>query len=220
MGPRTEIVDLDGTDARSRVPGRTRAPGGRRGRPVAVRPARPPFPRGLPAPRSRRTRRSIRTAEWILGGGWSMDVFPGGVPTKDLLDAVVPDRIVFLPNRDGHSTWVNSRAFELAGVTRETPDPADGRIERDADGEPSGTLHEGAVGPRRPAGTPTDGRRDLRGAAPGPAVSAFAGDHRLAGRDRVQRLLDGQLHRVPPCRRQRRSHRPCRGGALVGSRPR
>ncbi len=81
---------------------------------------------------------------WILGGGWSMDVFPGGVPTKDLLDAVVPDRIVFLPNRDGHSTWVNSRALELAGVTRETPDPADGRIERDADGEPSGTLHEGA----------------------------------------------------------------------------
>ena len=46
--------------------------------------------------------------EWILGGGWSMDVFPGGTPPKDLLDAIVPDRIVFLPNRDGHSTWVNS----------------------------------------------------------------------------------------------------------------
>ena len=69
--------------------------------------------------------------EWILGGGWSMDVFPGGIPTKDLLDAVVPDRIVFLPNRDGHSTWVNSRALEMAGVTADTPDPADGRIERD-----------------------------------------------------------------------------------------
>ena len=83
--------------------------------------------------------------EWILGGGWSMDVFPGGTPRKELLDAQVPDRCVYLPNRDGHSTWVNSKALELAGVTRDTPDPADGRIERGEDGEPSGTLHEGAA---------------------------------------------------------------------------
>ena len=83
--------------------------------------------------------------EWILGGGWSMDVFPGGTPTRDLLDAVAPDRIVFLPNRDGHSTWVNSRALEIAGVSATTLDPADGRIERDESGEPSGTLHEGAA---------------------------------------------------------------------------
>ena len=82
---------------------------------------------------------------WILGGGWSMDVFPGGAPTKELLDAVVPDRIVFLPNRDGHSGWVNSRALEVAGITRDTPDPADGRIERDENGDPTGTLHEGAM---------------------------------------------------------------------------
>jgi predicted amidohydrolase YtcJ len=52
---------------------------------------------------------------------------------------------VFLDNADGHSAWVNSRALELAGVTRETPDPPDGRIERDADGEPQGCLHEGAA---------------------------------------------------------------------------
>jgi predicted amidohydrolase YtcJ len=83
--------------------------------------------------------------EWILGGGWSMDVFPGGTPTKDLLDAVAPDRIVYLPNRDGHSAWVNSRALGVAGITRDTPDPADGRIERDDAGEPSGALHEGAA---------------------------------------------------------------------------
>jgi len=81
---------------------------------------------------------------WILGGGWSMDVFPGGTPTKDLLDEIVPDRPVFLPNRDGHGAWVNSRALELAGITRDTPDPRDGRIERDELGEPTGTLHEGA----------------------------------------------------------------------------
>lgn len=82
--------------------------------------------------------------EWILGGGWSMDVFPGGTPTKDLLDDIVPDRPVFLPNRDGHGAWVNSEALKRAGITRDTPDPRDGRIERDELGEPSGTLHEGA----------------------------------------------------------------------------
>jgi hypothetical protein len=83
--------------------------------------------------------------EWILGGGWSMDVFPGGTPTREALDAVVPDRPAFLPNRDGHSTWVNSAALRIAGVTRDTPDPVDGRIERDATGEPTGSLHEGAM---------------------------------------------------------------------------
>jgi len=83
-------------------------------------------------------------ADWILGGGWAMDAFPGGTPTKELLDDVVPDRPVYLPNRDGHSGWVNSVALKLAGITRDTPDPADGRIERDAQGEPQGTLHEGA----------------------------------------------------------------------------
>lgn len=82
---------------------------------------------------------------WIRGGGWSMDDFPGGTPRKEDLDRIVPDRPVVLPNRDGHSVWVNSRALELGGVTAETPDPPDGRIERDPDGSPTGTLHEGAA---------------------------------------------------------------------------
>jgi predicted amidohydrolase YtcJ len=84
-------------------------------------------------------------AEWILGGGWAMPAFPGGTPLAADLDAVVPDRPVFLPNRDHHGAWVNSRALEIAGVTRETPDPPDGRLERDRDGHPSGTLHEDAT---------------------------------------------------------------------------
>jgi len=84
-------------------------------------------------------------ASWILGGGWSVDVFPGGNPRAETLDAVVSDRPAFLPNRDGHGAWVNSRALELAGITRDTPDPYDGRIERDADGTPTGSLHEGAM---------------------------------------------------------------------------
>lgn len=83
--------------------------------------------------------------EWILGAGWSMDAFPGGTPTRQALDAVVSDRPVFLENRDHHSAWTNSRGLELAGVTADTQDPADGRIEREADGGPSGTLHEGAM---------------------------------------------------------------------------
>jgi predicted amidohydrolase YtcJ len=84
-------------------------------------------------------------AEWITGGGWGMDVFPGGVPSKEDLDQVVPDRPVFLSNRDHHGAWVNSRALALAGIDATTPDPADGRIERTAAGEPQGTLHEGAM---------------------------------------------------------------------------
>src|SRR5205823_14197192 len=83
--------------------------------------------------------------KWITGGGWSMDAFPGGVPTRDLLDAVVADRPVYLPNRDGHGAWVNTMALRRAGITSSTPDPADGRIERDADGEPAGMLQEGAA---------------------------------------------------------------------------
>lgn len=83
--------------------------------------------------------------EWILGGGWQMSAFPGGTPTARALDAVVADRPAFFPNRDGHGAWVNSAALRAAGIDRDTPDPADGRIERDADGHPSGTLHEGAM---------------------------------------------------------------------------
>src|SRR3990172_2428006 len=82
---------------------------------------------------------------WIVGGGWAMGAFPGGTPDRGLLDAVVPDRPVCLDNRDGHGVWVNGRARGLAGIARPTPAPVDGRIERDADGQPQGTLHEGAT---------------------------------------------------------------------------
>jgi predicted amidohydrolase YtcJ len=84
-------------------------------------------------------------AEWITGGGWSLDDFPGGTPRAEDLDRVIADRPAFLPNRDGHGAWVNTLALERAGITAETPDPPDGRIERNPDGSPSGTLHEGAA---------------------------------------------------------------------------
>jgi predicted amidohydrolase YtcJ len=81
---------------------------------------------------------------WVIGSGWAMPAFPGGTPTAADLDSVVPDRPAYLPNRDGHGSWVNSRALEIAGIDRHTPDPSDGRVERDADGHPTGALHEGA----------------------------------------------------------------------------
>ncbi|MER6100551.1 amidohydrolase [Streptomyces sp. NPDC001728] len=96
---------------------------------------------------------------WITGGGWSMESFEGGLPTRQLLDAVVSDRPVLLSNRDHHGAWANTRALELAGITADTPDPADGRIEREADGTPSGMLQEGAtalVSRLVPRGTPKE----------------------------------------------------------------
>ncbi|RNM14025.1 amidohydrolase [Nocardioides pocheonensis] len=82
---------------------------------------------------------------WIRGGGWAMAAFPGGVPSARALDAVVPDRPVALVNRDHHGMWVNTRALEVAGIHAGTPDPPDGRFERDEAGNPTGMLHEGAM---------------------------------------------------------------------------
>ena len=83
--------------------------------------------------------------EWVIGSGWSMADFENGTPLREDLDAIVPDRPAFFPNRDGHSAWVNTKALELAGIDRDTQDPDDGRIERDRDGTATGSLHEGAA---------------------------------------------------------------------------
>ena len=83
--------------------------------------------------------------DWIVGAGWSVTDFADAAPRRATLDALVPDRPVFLWSRDGHSAWVNSRALALAGITAATPDPPGGLIVRDLDGSPSGTLREGAM---------------------------------------------------------------------------
>jgi predicted amidohydrolase YtcJ len=104
---------------------------------------------------------------WIRGGGWSMDDFPAGIPTRADLDRVVPDRPAILFSRDGHTAWVNSTALELAGVTAATSDPEDGRIDRDPDGNPIGALQEGAadlVARLLPATTPEELVAGLRNA--------------------------------------------------------
>ena len=84
---------------------------------------------------------------WVLGGGWSMAVFgPGGAPSRTILDELVPDRPVYLSSADGHTGWANSKALDIAGITKDTPDPIDGRIDRDPEtGELIGSLQEGAM---------------------------------------------------------------------------
>lgn len=84
-------------------------------------------------------------APWVRGRGWALPVFPNANPHRRLLDQAVPDRPVYLTAADGHSAWVNSKALTLAGITRATADPPKGRIERDASGEPTGTLRESAM---------------------------------------------------------------------------
>src|SRR5262245_47557054 len=82
---------------------------------------------------------------WLRGNGWQLPVFPDANPNKAMLDRIVPDRPAFFWAADGHSAWLNSKALAAAGITRNTKDPAGGRIERDANGEPSGTLRESAT---------------------------------------------------------------------------
>ncbi len=88
-----------------------------------------------------------KSAPWIKGDGWRLSDFaPTGIPDRRLLDAAVPDRPVYLESSDGHSAWVNTKALQLAGITRDTPDPAGGRIDRDPKtGEAVGSLQDGAM---------------------------------------------------------------------------
>ncbi len=83
-------------------------------------------------------------ATWLRGGGFQLPLFPNGAPTRQLLDSLVPDRPAFLSSADGHTGWANSKALALGEVTRATKDPLNGRIERDAQGNPAGTLRETA----------------------------------------------------------------------------
>ena len=165
-----------------------------------------------------------RDLDWIQGGGWAMAAFPGGLPTARALDDVVADRPVALVNRDHHGMWVNSAArCEVAGITAGTPDPADGRIERD----------------RRRASRPASSTRarwtSLAGVLPtadddqmyagfleGQRYLHSLGDHRLAGRDR--RCLLRHAGRGPTYARARPAatsrHRwsgRCGGTASVGA---
>lgn len=103
------------------------------------------------------------TTTVLRGRGWLFDAVPGGAPTAAMIDAVVADIPVYLDANDYHSCWVNTAALAELGITRDTPDPHGGRIERDAEGEPTGMLYETAAEQyawvQREA-TTTDAQRD------------------------------------------------------------
>jgi predicted amidohydrolase YtcJ len=85
-------------------------------------------------------------AAWITGGGWNQAAWKlGRFPSAAELDTAERERPVWLSRVDGHAGWANSRALALAGISRDTPDPSGGRIERDANGEPSGVLVDAAM---------------------------------------------------------------------------
>ena len=82
---------------------------------------------------------------WVTGRGWYYTAFPGGLPTRQLLDQIVPDRPAYLTAYDGHSGWANTAALKLAGIGKTTASPKNGIIVKDAAGEPTGVLKESAM---------------------------------------------------------------------------
>src|ERR1700726_118679 len=94
---------------------------------------------------------------WIQGMGWTYPTFgPSALPNKKILDDVVPDRPVYLIAFDGHSSWANSKALAMAGIDRNTPNPPNGTIVRDENGDATGALKEAAgdlVGSKTPVPT-------------------------------------------------------------------
>jgi len=83
---------------------------------------------------------------WLVGQGWNQVIWNlGRFPTAQELDAAVADRPAVLDRIDGHATWLNTKALRAAGITKDTPDPIGGRIERDTAGNPSGVLVDKAM---------------------------------------------------------------------------
>lgn len=101
---------------------------------------------------------------WLTGGGWDYTLGEGKLPTKEDLDAVVPDRVVILRDIDFHSVWVNSKALEVGAVTAKSKVKEGGQVLLNDKGEPSGILLEGAgdlVEKHRPVATDSERREGL-----------------------------------------------------------
>jgi predicted amidohydrolase YtcJ len=91
--------------------------------------------------------RNLPKGEWILGGDWDHERWPGApLPTRQLIDPVTPDNPVLVNRLDGHMSLANSLALKLAGISRTTRDPEGGAVVRDASGEPTGVLKDAAAG--------------------------------------------------------------------------
>ncbi len=120
--------------------------------------------------------RTLSPGEWLLGRGWDQnDWAEKRFPTAADLDRASPDRPVFLTRVDGHAGWANTRALALAGIEAATPDPASGRILRDAQGKPTGVLVDAAQSLVRTKIPPPSREVRKRRLAAGLRVSAEAG---------------------------------------------
>jgi predicted amidohydrolase YtcJ len=99
-----------------------------------------------------------KKGEWIQGGQWDANTL-GGIPNRQMLDKVAPNNPVMLSDISGHSKWINSLALKKAGITKDTPNPEGGIIERDKKGHPTGVLRESAgwlLSPLIPPPTPEE----------------------------------------------------------------
>jgi predicted amidohydrolase YtcJ len=131
---------------------------------------------------------------WVLGNGWNQEIWKlGRFPTAAELDSVVADRPAMMQRIDGHAMWVNSKALALAGITKDTRDPAGGKIERDANGNATGILVDGAmdlVTAVIPAPTEAEARASLDGALAEMGRIGLTGAHDAGidiGTDRIYR---------------------------------
>jgi predicted amidohydrolase YtcJ len=124
--------------------------------------------------------------EWLIGRGWDQNRWPGqAFPTKSSLD-VISDRPVMLKRVDGHAIWVNSRGLAVAGIAAATPDPAGGKILRDAKGEPTGVLIDNAtelVEAKIPAASAETRERRIRTAAKRAVEAGITGVHEMGIED-------------------------------------
>jgi predicted amidohydrolase YtcJ len=145
IGPETRVVDLEG---RFVIPGFIDnhahfISGGFQLQSVDLRQARD----SAEFTRLIKERAERYPGRWITGGDWDHDSWPGGsLPTKELVDRTTSNTPVFVSRYDGHMALANSSVLELAGITRDSPDPPGGDIVKDElTGEPTGILKDAAM---------------------------------------------------------------------------
>ena len=218
VGPRTRVIDLRGRTVTPGLRRFARPPGLVGRRQAALR------PHGLAAGStstwsgSRPTPRPTRTSRGSWAAGWYLAHFPDGLARREDLDRVVPDRPVFLPNKDGHDAWVNSRALELAGHHRRHARPPR-RAHRPRPGRhAAGHAPRGRAGPGGAPHPADDGRGARAGAPREPGLPPRHRDHELAGRDRRRPRSTRRTARSPAAARSRRgSPGRCGGSTTAGS---
>src|SRR5215216_456660 len=136
-----------------------------------------------------------KPGEWILGHGWNQNVW-GGWPTAAELDAIAPNNPVYLTAKSLHASWVNSKALQLANINSQTPDPQNGQIQRDTNGNATGILLETAmeiVGDVVPASTVDEIARAMEKAQPILWKMGLTGIHDFDRRDSFMALQALQL---------------------------